>query len=102
MTLRPYRILFVFLFIFSILNSNVLSQAPIKNYDKEWKKVDDLVKKNLPKSALEEVKKIYSLAKKEKQDAQVIKSLVYMVGLQNQNREDNDILSIKELEKEMV
>ena len=41
-----------------------------------------------------EVKKIYQLAKKEKQDAQVIKSLVYMTGLQTENREDNEVFSI--------
>ena len=64
-------------------------------------KVEDLVKKNLPKSALAEVKKIYNLAKNEKQDAQIIKSLVYMSNLQNETRENNEILSINDLEKEM-
>lgn len=78
------------------------SQGPVKNYTKEWKKVEDFTNKNLPKSALAEVKKIYALAKAEKQDAQLIKSLVYMIGLQNENREDNAIFSIAELEKEMA
>jgi hypothetical protein len=72
----------------------------VKTYDAAWKRIEDFVKKNLPKSALQEVKKIYQLAKKEKQDAQVIKSLVYMTGLQNENRENNDVLSIAEIEKE--
>ena len=49
--------------------------------------VDELItKKKLPKSALAEVKKIYTLAKKEKQDAQVIKAVVYMIGLQRKQR----------------
>jgi len=86
-------------FSFFIMNSN--SQSPIKNYEKEWKKADDFVKKGLPKSALTEAKKIYDLAKKEKQDAQVIKSLVYIIGLQNENRENNEVLSINEVEKEI-
>ncbi|MCX6318570.1 MAG: MG2 domain-containing protein [Bacteroidetes bacterium] len=77
------------------------SQNPVKNYESAWKKVDAFTEKQLPKSALAEVKKIYSLAKKEKQDAQVIKSLLYMFRLQAENREDNEILSIKELEKEI-
>lgn len=77
------------------------SQPPVKNYEKEWKNVEEFNKKNLPKSALAEVKKIYALAKKDLQDAQVIKSLVYMTGLQSETREDNEILSIKETEKEI-
>ena len=77
------------------------SQDLIKNYEKEWKKVEELVRKNLPKSALTEVKNIYTLAKKDKQDAQIIKSLVYITGLQSENRETNEALSIKELEKEI-
>ena len=81
---------------------NAGSQDIIKNYGKEWKTVDDFVKKNLPKSALTEVKKIYALAKKEKQDAQVIKSLVYMTGLQQENREENETIAIKEIEKEIA
>src|SRR5215212_8743340 len=77
--------------------------AQVKTYSAQWKKVDELIqKKNLPKSALEEVKKIYALAKKEKQDAQIIKSLVYMIGLQQGNREDNGMQAIKEIEKEIV
>jgi hypothetical protein len=67
-----YSFLF-FLLLVSLLNLD--AQTPIKNYEKEWKKVEDFVNKNLPKSALHEVKKIYELAKKDQQDAQVIKSL---------------------------
>ncbi len=79
------------------------SFAQVKNYEARWKTVDELVqKKNLPKSALEEVKKIYALAKKEKQDAQVIKSLVYMTSLQQDNRENNQVQAIKDIEKEMA
>src|SRR5215212_9587048 len=74
----------------------------VKNYEDQWKKVDELIrKKNLPKSALEEVKKIYALAKKEAQDAQVIKALVYMSNLQQENREDNITNSITDIEKEI-
>ena len=75
----------------------------MKNYDAAWAKVEDLVqKKNLPQSALTEVKKIYTQAKKDKQPAQVIKSLVYMVRLQQYNRENNLLLSIKNIEKEIT
>ncbi len=75
----------------------------IKNYEPEWKKVDELInKKNLPKSALTEVKKIYEQAKKEKQEAQKIKAAVYMISLQHETREENELTGVKELEKEIA
>ncbi|MEI9943496.1 MAG: hypothetical protein WDN26_04685 [Chitinophagaceae bacterium] len=49
--------------ILSLFIMNANSQV-IKTYEKEWKKVEDFVKKNLPQSALTEVKNIYTLAKK--------------------------------------
>src|SRR5690348_12269203 len=67
-------------------------QASPKNYEKEWKRVGNFMKKNLPKSAVDEVIKIYTLAKKENQAAQIIKSLVFMAGLQSENRENSSIL----------
>ncbi len=77
------------------------AQLPVKKYEKEWKRVTELIDKGLPKSALAEVKKIYTLAQNQKQDAQVIKSLMYMISLQRENREKNAVLSITELEKEL-
>ncbi len=88
--------------LFSLSTMNTYSQNPIKNYSTEWKRVDAFVEKGLPKSALEEVKKIYALAKKDKQDAQVIKSLVYITNVQQDTREDNDVFSITEIEKEIA
>ncbi|MGC4036780.1 MAG: hypothetical protein QM764_12545 [Chitinophagaceae bacterium] len=80
------------------------SQNPVNNYEKQWKNVDDFIKKNLPKSALTEVKKIYTLAKKggSTQDAQVIKSLVYIANLQQETREDDQQAAIKEFENEIA
>ena len=88
--------------LFIICDMSADSQLPVNNYEKEWKKVDELVKKELPKSALTEVKKIYALAKKEKQEAQIIKSLVYITNLQADTRENNEVSSIAEIEKEIV
>ena len=79
---------------------SAFSQQPIKTYDKEWKQVNEFVKKELPRSALEQVKKIYQLAKKDKQDAQVVKSLIYMTGLQNEVTENGETKAIADLEKE--
>src|SRR6478735_798519 len=103
MLMQPLKILSSLVILICILITNAWSQTPVKNYEKEWKNVDELIsKKNLPKSALAEVKKIYALAKKEKQDAQIIKAVVYMVGLQRQTREDNESLAIEEIEKEIA
>jgi len=74
-----------------------------KSYDASWKYVEELIeKKNLPKTALEEVKSIYARAKKEGQDAHIIKALFYMGVLQQENRESNQQLAIRELEKELT
>ena len=101
MFMQPFRIIFFCLALILSFCSGIPAQTPVKNYEKEWKQVDALVKKELPKSALEQVKKIYQLAKKEKQDAQLIKSLVYMTGLQKENTENSEIKAIADMEKEI-
>ncbi|WP_090375060.1 alpha-2-macroglobulin [Dyadobacter sp. SG02] len=84
------------------LTMHTYGQGPVKGYNAEWKKVSELTGKGLDKDALEQVKSIYQLAKKENQEAQVIKAAVYMTQLQTENRENNSIFSIRELEKEMT
>ena len=102
MLMQPLKtLLSLAIFLFVFIGSGK-SQAPVKTYEKEWKKVQDFAKKNLPKSAFLEVKKIYDLAKKENQDAQSIKALIYMTGLQSENRENNELLSIREIESEII
>ncbi len=101
--MQPFKSLFKLLIGLFLIPSFTFAQAPLKNYEKEWKIVEELInKKNLPKSALAEVKKIYRLAKNEKQDAQVIKATVYMLGLQQELREENEISGIKDIEKEIA
>ena len=103
MLMQPLKTLLSLVILICILITNGYSQTPVKTYQKEWKNVDELItKKKLPKTALAEVKKIYALAKKEKQDAQIIKAVVYMVGLQRETREDNESLAIKEIENEIA
>ena len=90
-----------FLFLFSLFS--LVSVSPsfgqVKNYEAEWKRVDDLMhKRRLPQSAFEEVRKIYAAAKKEGQEAQVIKALVYLTSLQSETREDADAKAIAEIE----
>jgi len=70
-------------------------------YTQKWKLVDSLMtKKNLPKSALMEVNKVYAEAKKDKQETQWVKAIIYMNHLQETNEQNiND--KIKNLESEI-
>ncbi len=77
------------------------AQTPLNNYDKAWKKIDSLInKKGLTQSALTEVNKLYALAKKEKQEAQQVKTLLYKMSLQEMKEEDALLKSIQQLEIE--
>ena len=101
MPVQPIKTTFLIAVLLSLFTF-ATAQNPLGNYDKEWKNVEAFIKKNLPKSALEQVKKIYSMAKADKQDAQIIKSLLYMTSLQSETRENNDVQSIKDFEKEIA
>lgn len=57
-------------------------------YEKNWKLVDSLEKKRLPKSALEVVDKIYDKAKKDKNSEQVIKSYIFNLKFKNSIEEN--------------
>ena len=91
----------VFLVICMFISMENSAQHSEELYKAEWKKVEDFVNKNLPQSALAEVKKIYSQATAKKQEAQVLKSLVALAELQQQIREDNTLAVIKEWEAEL-
>ena len=102
MLMQPLKTLVALVVLTLVFITTGYAQTPVKTYEKEWKKVQGFAKKNLPKSAFEEVKKIYARAKAEKQDAQMIKALIYMTGLQSENRENNEMLSIREIESEII
>lgn len=87
--------------IVSFLPINTNAQIPIKSYDSQWKIVESYLNKDLPKSALPVVKKIYQQAKNEKQEAQLVKAVTYLIDLQSENQENAEVTSIQELEKEV-
>jgi hypothetical protein len=95
--------LFLLLGIFFLFGSSSFSQTPKKtNYDALWNKVDSLAtKKGLTASALKEVNNIYGLAKKENNDAQLIKALLYQLNLQESTAEDAGEKNIQKLESEI-
>src|SRR5438045_6936144 len=70
-------------------------------YEQEWKYIDSLLfKSNLPQSVLTEVNKVYILAKKEKQEAQWVKAIIYRNYLQEINDQDINVRVIN-LESEI-
>jgi uncharacterized protein YfaS (alpha-2-macroglobulin family) len=77
------------------------AQNAVKKYESEWKKVDGFVAKGLSQSALVEVNKIYDIAKKEKQDAQIVKALVTRLSLEQELKEDQDREVLESLKAEI-
>lgn len=67
--------LIVALFIFLTVSCKTLLAQ--MNYETHWRKVEEFDQKGLPKSALEELNVIYEHALKEKQEAQLVKTLLY-------------------------
>jgi len=71
-------------------------------YQKEWNLIDSLInKKNLPKSALTEVNKVYDAAKKDKLEPQWVKAIIYKYQLQ-QVDDRNISVSVNDLENEIA
>ncbi len=84
------------------LVSCTMAQKPMTNYNERWKNVEVLVReKGLTASAVKEVEAIYSLAKKEKQEAQMIKALLYICDLQAQITEDGEQDAMKKIAAEI-
>jgi hypothetical protein len=83
-----------------IINAN--AQNKPFGYAEKWKKIDSLItKKGLTESALQEINNVYTYAKKEKNDAQLIKALLYRMNLQQSNQEDAEKNNIAELDKDI-
>src|SRR5687767_13820299 len=90
--MKAFRLLLLFALSALVTDTSYAQVQP--SYEQQWKKVDDLVKKSgQPKTALEEVRKIYARAKREGQDAQLIKALIYQAPLQSDTRENNETTS---------
>ena len=77
-----------------------MSQSPF-NYDAAWKKVETAFSQGQPKTAAEEVEKIYTQAKREKNEAQQVKAIVYKSQAIEQVEEDSRMKNIQAFEKEI-
>ncbi len=94
------RFFLILFFIFSLSMAN--AQKTGDDYSTQWKKVDAFIGKGLTKSALEEVDKIYTSAKKSNNDPHVIKSLLYKITLNQNIQEDASVKSIDTIETEIA
>lgn len=87
----------------SLFLITVTAQQKMNNYDKAWKKIDSLIEQQgLPASALTEVNKVYTQAQKEKNDAQLIKALIYRAQLRDVKEEEAGPKSIADMEAEIT
>ncbi|MBX3254065.1 MAG: alpha-2-macroglobulin [Chitinophagaceae bacterium] len=75
----------------------------MNTYDSAWKKIDELIqKKGLIQSAAAEVDKIYNRAKKEKNEPQLIKALLYKLSLPATGSDENyEVHRIRNIENEI-
>lgn len=76
------------IFLLTVISAVTMSQSK-NEYAANWKKVEELEKKGLTKSALQEVLKIYSLSIKDNSDAQQIKCCMYQIKYRNMLDEDS-------------
>ncbi len=75
------------------------SQTTPAGYALQWQIVDSLVtKKALTESALAKVNSIYAMARREKNQPQTIKALVYRLHLEEQTSDEGLVQSIRELQ----
>lgn len=95
-----FRIILLVVLVF-FLQLQLHAQQPSKQYKKKWKKVARLAKKHRPASAYEVTKEIYALARRDGNDVQLIRTILYVNGLQQNTREDNELASIKAIESEL-
>ncbi|HEV2480968.1 MAG TPA: MG2 domain-containing protein, partial [Puia sp.] len=79
-----------------------LVHAQENAYDRRWHIVDSLIdKKALTASALTEVNTIYSLARREKNQGQLIKALIYRIRLEQKRTDEGLPAAIKQLNNQV-
>ncbi len=86
--------------VLSILMGIMTDSPSEKNYDyaKAWQEVEKFINEGLPKSALEKVEEIHQMAVAEKNDRQMVKSIIYIARLSIQTDEKGIEQAIQKLE----
>ncbi|MDD3722823.1 MAG: MG2 domain-containing protein, partial [Lutibacter sp.] len=91
----------VILSVIILFSVNANAQQHYNNYDDQWKKAQNFEESNLPKSALNEVEKIYISAKNENNAPQLIKTLLFKSKYALILEEDAQLNIINSFKKEI-
>ena len=96
----------IIIFNFSCKVQTPPQKDPMKNYNSgdygsQWKSIDSLINKGLPKSALEKVNSLYLLATKDNNPSQIVKTLLFKSNLEAQLEEDGFVKAIERMRTEM-
>ncbi|GAA0535136.1 alpha-2-macroglobulin family protein [Chitinophaga japonensis] len=89
---------FLGVFVLTIFYIPVMAQ---NNYSNQWKKVMELDRKGLPKSALEVVDAIYRQARKDGREAQLVKALIFRMKYSESTAENGALLNLEETDNEI-
>ncbi|MFH1936835.1 MAG: MG2 domain-containing protein, partial [Bacteroidota bacterium] len=77
-------------------------QSAVHNFDSLWLKVDSLANEGLPNSALTVVDQLYNQAKENQDDPQLVKAIIYRIGLISTFQENFPLPAIDEVKKELA
>ncbi|MBC7651795.1 MAG: hypothetical protein H7101_08605, partial [Deinococcales bacterium] len=96
-----FKILFL-LVVSTITTSQLFAQKVDTTFTKQWQEIDTLIiTKNLSKQALQKVNTLYTRAKHQNNDVQIIKSLIYKIGLEDKVFENKPNIAIETLQNEI-
>ncbi|MEN8226336.1 MAG: hypothetical protein ABFS05_13350, partial [Bacteroidota bacterium] len=79
------RLMISIIILAGLYPANLFSQDDYQNF---WRQVEAIEKQGKPRSAIEVVNEIYSQAKKEKNEPQMLKALEYSIRLSMKYEED--------------
>ena len=78
-----------------------MKDLPPGDYEKAWKTIDSLEHRGLPKSALTEVEKILSKARRENNTPNTIRAIIYRGKYESQLEEDGFVNAVNKIESEL-
>jgi hypothetical protein len=87
--------------VFTLFISSVAMSQTAYNYDAAWKKVETAMKSGKPKTALEEIEKLQIQAKKDQNEPQQVKAVIFKARAIQQFEEDSQLKNIQAFEKEI-
>ncbi len=93
--------LFVWVMIILLNTSSLAMSQDHGNFDKQWKKAENLIKQGMPRSALELVDVIYDRAVKEENQPHQLKAYIYRIRLISNFEEDYMEKIIKQIDQDI-